>query len=154
AAHITMDPANQTVNVGDSASFSVTADGTPTIVYVWHRGANVLNNGGNISGADTPTLTINPVGLGDADNNYYCVVNNTCGGQASNPATLTVNQPCTPVMVTGISGSQTVPAGGNADFMVSTSGSLPITYQWRRGTTPLIGDAHISGVHAPHLFIN
>ncbi|HMP83564.1 MAG TPA: cadherin-like domain-containing protein, partial [Verrucomicrobiota bacterium] len=64
----------------------------------WTDGDNLGNaplaNGGNISGADTDTLTIDPVGAGDVGS-YDVVVWNTCGQDVSDPATLTLN--CPPV---------------------------------------------------------
>ena len=89
---ITGQPSNQTVCTGGTVSFTVTASGGG-LTYQWFNGATQLNNGGNISGATTPTLTINPAGAGDASANYNCVVSGTCPPSpvTSNNASLTVN---------------------------------------------------------------
>ena len=54
-----------------------------------------VNSGGSISGADGPTLTIDPVTPADAGT-YKCVVATPCGSDVSNGADLTVNAapPC------------------------------------------------------------
>lgn len=82
-------PSGRTACVGGSVSFTVTASGS-SLGYQWRRGTTALTNGGNISGATTATLTINPVGTSDAATNYNCVVSNTCGGSTSGNAKLTV----------------------------------------------------------------
>jgi len=90
-------PASQTVCEGDSASIAITASGTGPLSYSWYKGASPLSNGGNISGADTATLTINPVAVGDAATDYNCVVSGQCAPTAtSNNATLTVQAKPTP----------------------------------------------------------
>src|SRR5262249_42283503 len=63
---ITGQPAIQIVCANGSATFTVTASGTNN-TYQWFRGATMLTNGGNISGATSATLTINPATATDAD---------------------------------------------------------------------------------------
>ncbi|HVP13519.1 MAG TPA: immunoglobulin domain-containing protein, partial [Phycisphaerae bacterium] len=86
APTITGQPTNQTACSGGSAGFTVTATGSPAPTYQWRRGTANLVNGGNISGATTATLTINPVGTGDAATDYNCVVTNSSGSVTSNNA--------------------------------------------------------------------
>src|ERR1043166_9535658 len=90
APAITTQPGNQTVCAGSPASFSVTASGNPAPSYQWYLGASPLSNGGNISGANSATLTINPAGPSDAAANYNCVATNTVNSATSNNAALTV----------------------------------------------------------------
>ncbi|MFZ4520927.1 MAG: ice-binding family protein [Bacteroidales bacterium] len=73
---ITTQPSDQTVCTGSSASFSVAATGTG-ITYRWRRGILNLSNGGNVTGANSSTLTINPVGALDAASNYNVVITGT-----------------------------------------------------------------------------
>jgi hypothetical protein len=89
---ITQQPVNATVNSGQSASFTVAANGTSPN-YQWRMGGNNLSDGGNISGAMTPTLTINPATAADMGS-YDVVVSNTCFSLPSNGVTLTVNSHC------------------------------------------------------------
>jgi len=74
---IITSPVSQAVCVGDSVSFFVVASGSG-LTYQWRRGTVNLINGGNISGATSDTLTINPVTLADTAFNYNVVVTGGC----------------------------------------------------------------------------
>jgi len=95
---ITMDPANATGAVGDTVSFSAAATGSPTLVYQWFKGMMGLTNGGNISGADTPMLTLTNITAGDAGS-YSLKVMNGCDMAQSNPATLTIITPTSDLII-------------------------------------------------------
>jgi len=73
---ITTEPENQTTCSGGSASFTVLATGAG-LTYQWKKGNTILVNGGNISGANMATLTINPATTNDAASNYIVVVSGT-----------------------------------------------------------------------------
>ncbi len=84
-------PSNQTVCAGASASFSVTASGSPPLTYRWRRNTVNLADGGSISGSTTAMLTINPTVAGDSGS-YDVVVTDGFGQMiTSASATLTVN---------------------------------------------------------------
>ncbi|MFN0134819.1 MAG: immunoglobulin domain-containing protein, partial [Phycisphaerae bacterium] len=151
AASVSGQPANTAACIGASAAFTVAAGGSPAPTFQWRRGATNLVNGGNISGATSATLTINPVGAGDAASNYNCVVTNACGNATSNNATLTVN---TTASVSGQPSSASACSGGSAAFTVTASGSPAPTFQWRRGTTNLVNAGNISGATTATLTIN
>jgi hypothetical protein len=85
APTITTQPANQTVTVGQTATFSVTATGTAPLTYQWQK------NGGNISGATAAGYTTPATVAGDSGAKFDVVVSNTVGNQTSTMATLTVN---------------------------------------------------------------
>jgi len=88
-ATIITHPATQLVLSGTSVSFTVAATGG-VLTYQWRRNGVNLVNGGPISGATTPTLTINPVTLTDNGASFVCIVTNACGLTASNSAGLAV----------------------------------------------------------------
>jgi hypothetical protein len=89
AASITTDPSSASACLsGGSASFTVVAGGTGGFTYQWQRGTTALVNSGNISGADTATLVINPVGAADIGDGYNCVVSNFLGSATSQSASL------------------------------------------------------------------
>jgi hypothetical protein len=73
---IITQPANQTTCDEHSVSFSVIATGTG-LTYQWKKGIVNLTNGGNILGATSSTLTINPVNIIDAASDYNVVVTGT-----------------------------------------------------------------------------
>jgi hypothetical protein len=74
---IITEPVNQAVCIGNPVSFSVVAMGSG-LLYQWRRGITNLINGGNISGATSDTLTIDPVNFSDAAGSYNVIVTGTC----------------------------------------------------------------------------
>lgn len=84
--HITAQPANQTVNVGNSATLTVTAIGSPTLSYQWRKGSVP------IAGATNSSYTISSTSTDDAGS-YDVVITNSLGLATSAMATLTVNPP-------------------------------------------------------------
>ena len=90
APAISTQPASQSVAVGQSANFSVSASGTAPLTYQWRR------NGTAISGAVGSTYSIVSVTAADAAG-YSATVSNSAGSVTSNTATLTVTAaPVTP----------------------------------------------------------
>ncbi len=81
-------PAAVEVAAGEQAVLTVAAAGTG-LSYTWRRDGLPLSEGGNISGAATDVLVIDPVTLGSAGT-YDVLVQDGCGGSYSLPAVLTV----------------------------------------------------------------
>ena len=73
---------------GGVARFSAGVSGTPTLFYQWYLGTTQLADGQQISGSETPTLVINPVGPGDVSSQYRCVVRNVAGEVSTEDALL------------------------------------------------------------------
>ena len=134
---IVSQPRSQTVNAGQSASFSVTANGTAPLSYAWTKNGTRLSDGGNITGSSTPTLTVANVGAGDAGD-YAVIVSNQAGSVASSAARLTVIT-ATPPSIVSQPQSQAVIAGQAASFSVAASGTAPLHYQWRRNGANIVG---------------
>lgn len=129
---ITTQPANQNVNVGQTAKFSVVAAGSGTLSYQWKKnGANV---GTNASSYTTPATT-------SSDNNaqFTVTVTDSVSSVTSNAATLSVNTPSTAPSISAQPANQTVIAGQTATFTVSATGTAPLTYQWNLGGSPISG---------------
>jgi gliding motility-associated-like protein len=147
---ITTQPSNQTVCLGDEASFTVVATGT-NLTYQWRIGNVDLVDGGSISGATTATLTIDPTVLLDEALNYNVVVSGACPTSVtSNNRSLTINS--TPVITTQPS-NQTVCLGDEASFKVVATGTN-LTYQWRFGNVDLVDGGSISGATTATLTID
>lgn len=91
APGITSQPAGQTVDHGDSASFSVTATGTAPFSYQWRR------DGVAIAGATESSYTIANTSTNDSGAAFSVVVTNPAGSATSANATLNVNAPPPPV---------------------------------------------------------
>jgi uncharacterized protein (TIGR03437 family) len=118
---ITMQPASQTKNVGETATFTVTATGTPPLSIQWQK------NGVNIGGATSATYTTPATIAADNGASFTVVVTNSLGFVTSNPAILTVNSP---PAITTQPANQTVTAGQPATFTVVATGVPAPSYQW------------------------
>ncbi len=106
---IVTQPADQLVILGTTASFSVVAAGTAPLGFQWFKDSAQLDNGGNISGAQTATLTLEAVSGGDAGG-YCVVISNPSGTVTSRVAALTITNPYYSVVhrFTGYDGSFSV----------------------------------------------
>ncbi|MCG3125627.1 MAG: hypothetical protein CHACPFDD_00452 [Phycisphaerae bacterium] len=140
APQITQQPSEQTACIGGSATFAVVASGTPAPTYQWRKAGVDLVDGGNISGATSDTLVINPVSLGDQDV-YDVVIANTCGNVGSLPASLLVQEgPSISTQPT----PQTECVGGSISFVVAADGTPPFSFQWRKNGGDLAGETQSS----------
>ncbi len=91
APSITQQPANQTVQIGQAATFTVVAAGSPPLSYQWQEGAT------NISGATSASYTTAATTLADTGSTYRVIVSNGINPPAtSNYATLTVQSASPP----------------------------------------------------------
>jgi hypothetical protein len=127
---ITTQPSAQTVNVGQTATFSVAATGSAPLSYQWKK------NGANIAGATASSYTTPAATLADDGASYVCVVSNAAGTVTSSTAVLSVQAP--PV-ITVNPVDQTVAAGATATFTVTATGSPTLYYQWNRNGSPIVG---------------
>jgi len=90
---IDSDPTPQIVTVSGPAAFMVGASGT-ALTYQWQKNGAAISDGGTITGATTPVITLNGVAVMDSGSSWRCVV--TSSGACSNTsqaATLTVYTP-------------------------------------------------------------
>src|SRR6478736_1091339 len=150
---ITTPPSNQTVTEGAVVHFSVVAVGTAPLSYQWRKNTAPLSDGGIVTGALTDTLTLNGVALADAGS-YDVVVTNVANSATSAAASLTVNPVLVAPSITTQPSAQAAPVGGSATFSVAASGTAPLTYQWRKGGSPLADGGNISGATSASLTIN
>jgi len=86
---ITVQPASQTLLVGGTAVFSVTAIGDLPLFYQWQENGTNLTDGGQISGSATSTLSIGNLFETNAGS-YSVIVSNAIAPTASSDAVLTV----------------------------------------------------------------
>jgi hypothetical protein len=129
---ILTQPASQTVFAGANVTFTVSAGGTPPLHYQWQK------NSADIAGANSSSLTLTSVTSADAAT-YRVVVTNTVSSVTSSDATLVVNAAPTAPSITTQPVSQSVNAGANVSFTVAASGTAPLSYQWRKNSTPIAG---------------
>ena len=90
APTITTQPSNQTVTVGQTATFTVVASGTAPLSYQWLQntgsGFTNITTGGTSASYTTPATT-----LANSGTTFEVTVSNAQGSVTSNTATLTVN---------------------------------------------------------------
>ncbi|HSU56973.1 MAG TPA: immunoglobulin domain-containing protein [Candidatus Dormibacteraeota bacterium] len=126
---ITAQPQPQTVPPGSNATFTVTAAGSPTLLYQWRF------NGTNLTSATGSNFTRTNAQIADGGP-YSVVVTNDFGSVTSSVVTLTVSN--MPPSITTQPQSQVISAGQDAIFTVVASGAS-LNYQWRFNGTNIGG---------------
>ena len=120
---ITSEPADLEIPLGGRAVFSVGAAGTPPLRYQWFKEGEAL------PGAWESTLVLDPLTLGSFDD-YHVEVSNSFGSVTSRTAKLT-EKLIAPAIVWKSPDLSAV-TGSSVELIAEASGSLPLTYQWRR----------------------
>jgi len=143
APSIATQPANQTVILGATAAFAVTAAGTPPFAYQWSF------DGTNIADATNAALTLSDVQLAQAGA-YAVQVSNLAGTTNSAAAALTV---VTLPVITQQPQSLSIFTMGTSSFTVTASGSGPLAYQWQKNGTNLIDNGNLIGSATTNLTI-
>ena len=133
APSITTQPVNQTVNSGQSATFSVAAGGTAPLSYQWQK------NGTAISGATSTTYTTPATTTSDSGEQFTVVVNNSAGSATSNAAALTVNSASTQQL----SASPASLSFGNVN--TGSSSTLSVTLSNSGNSSVTISGVTVSG---------
>jgi len=127
APSIAMQPANQAVNSGDSAGFTVAASGTGPLTYQWR-----------FKGSDIPNATSSSYVRSNAQTNdvgnYSVFITKSFGSILSSNALLTVNVPAS---IIGQPQNVLTNAGSDVLFTVLATGTAPLSYQWRFNGTEI-----------------
>ncbi|MCE7986497.1 MAG: CSLREA domain-containing protein [Caldilinea sp. CFX5] len=90
APAISMQPSSQTVNEGQSVSFSAAASDSPAPTVQWQVSSDNGATWNDLNGATNATLTFTAQS-GDNGKQYRAFFSNSCGTTTTNTATLTVN---------------------------------------------------------------
>jgi hypothetical protein len=134
---ITTHPADVTRTVGQNATFTGGASGTPTPTLQWQRSTNGGVNWSNLtntapySGVTTGTLTVTGVALVMDGDQFRVVATNSVNSVNSNAAVLTVNDG---PAVTTDPANASVTYLGDPTFNVVVSGTPAPTIQWQIST--------------------
>ena len=156
---VTAQATNQTVAIGGTTSFTVTADGDLTLSLSgqWRLNGTNINTGGNyiVSNTNYPdafypvrrgifTLIVTNAQLTNTGN-YSVLIVNTAGSVVSSNAVLTVQAGAgTPPVIVSQPSDATVGAGGNVTLSVIATGTNPLMYQWSLNNTNLAGATNAS----------
>jgi gamma-glutamyltranspeptidase len=141
---ILSQPASTNVPSGGTASFAVNASGLP-LFYQWFRDGVALTNGGTISGAQTPQLTLSEITAGGS---FFVTVSNGAASLISDAAGLSVNGA---PAITLQPVSRTNFIGTVASFSASAIGSTPLSYQWQQNGAHLVDSVYVSGAKTRRL---
>ena len=128
---VTTQPVNVRACIGGSATFTVAA--TNALSYQWQ-----VNNGSgfvNITGATGPTLTINNITAGMANNRYRALAVGLCTSTPSNEAILTTFPLSTVVIVA----SQPIIGPTQLSTFIAVGSNPPGTYQWFKNGVAIPG---------------
>jgi hypothetical protein len=133
---ILTQPTNQTVTVGQNATFYVSATGNGTLTYQWTFSTNI--DGATGSSYTRSNVETNHAGA------YAVIVSDSSGSTTSSNGMLTVNTP--PSITTQPSGVA-VCQGSSATFWIAATGTTPLRYQWR------FNGANIAGATTSSFYI-
>ena len=128
--NILVAPGNASINVGDSATFSVSATGSG-LQYQWLRLNGTWAPVTVGTGGTSATYKFLPVPPGDNGAQFRVVVYNACANPATDtlgPISLAI---CTPPVITVQPSDANVNPGVPATFTAAATGTN-ITYQWQR----------------------
>lgn len=130
---ITVQPIADSVALGDTASFSVTATTeSGTLTYQWHE-----TTAGALAGETNSTLLF-VTQLGDNGNGYFVEVSNDVGTTTSTTAALTVDE--SPIIITFQPNDKVIVEGNPVVFAITAVAVSfpPLTYQWYEQTQGIL----------------
>ena len=122
-------PADQSVVVGTSATFSVSALGAAPLSYQWASSPDGITFT-NIAGANAAAYATGATILAQSGTRYRVVVSNSLGSVTSSAARLTVTPLVVAPTIITQPADQTVTAPATATFNVTATGTTP-SYQWQ-----------------------
>ncbi len=137
---ISLQPSGQTNLTGSNVTFTVAADGTAPLNFLWRlNGANLADNS-RINGSTNSTLTISNLLTSDAGN-YDIIITNSVGSITSSVAVLAVYQ--LPTFTTQPIGRSIVP-GLPASFTANVTGTTPFSFQWQLNGTNILNATNLT----------
>src|SRR6266568_2751126 len=152
---ITRQPVNQQVFEGMTATFTVETATNALLCYQWQQdnGSYLTNlaDGGNLTGANTSTLTVSNVSPANVGA-YSVIVSNAAGVVPSSNAFLTL-VPWRPVIIAHPTNRLALP-GEKVTLSVAAVGSQPLFYTWLESETNVIDAGNVSGSGTSSLAFN
>lgn len=138
---ITAQPVSAAAFVGDIATFSVVATGTPAPAYQWAKGGTA------IAGATSANYTTPVLASTDNGSSYTVTATNSAGSIKSSAAVLTVSAKRASIATQPM--AVTINDGASATFNVVAAGTAPISYQWLRNGTAIAGATSATYTYTP-----
>lgn len=121
---IDLDPADQTISSGQSATLAVVANGSAPVHYQWYQGAS--GDTDTAAGTDSASLTTTPL---SSTTSFWVRVTNSCGTADSDTAVITVTSTSGP-SITRIKSKNATPGSKVTIFgtAFSPNAKLDIVY--------------------------
>ncbi|MBI5767106.1 MAG: immunoglobulin domain-containing protein [Verrucomicrobia bacterium] len=132
---------------GGTVTLSVVVFSQTPVSYQWRRGGSPLSDGTGVTGATTSSLTLTNVQAADLGS-FDLVATNAQGSATS--AAAAVSFAVAP-SITTTSSTLPVAQGATISLTVATTGSAPMTYQWRRNGAILLDSAAVTGANRAKL---
>jgi hypothetical protein len=152
APSITVQPSDQTVIAGQTATFTVAAIGSPAPTYQWQS----ATTSGNIPGATSASYTTPATMLADNGSTFQVVVTNAVGSQTSRAATLTVNSsgppPSNATVLTYH--DDNLRTGLNPNETILTTSNVKSSTFGKLGSLQVAGLVDAEPLYVPNLTIN
>jgi Bacterial Ig domain/Immunoglobulin I-set domain len=138
APSIAQQPQSQTVQPGQSATFTVVIANGPCRSIWYLNGAGSYGSFASTISYTIPNVTLAMNGSKVFVNLYGC---GTTGANLGNSQTaiLTVSSAAVAPTITTQPANQTAATGQTATFTVTTSGTAPLSYQWQKNGAPISG---------------
>ena len=149
APAIVVQPASLNVMAGETLALEAQVMGSMPMTFQWRRDGVNLQNGGNVSGARTPRLTLATLQPGQSGN-YSLLISNAAGTVTSAEAELLVT-PLTPTILpvfTTQPAGRSVFEGANVTFTASVAAAQqggPTAAQWWFNGAPVQDGPSASG---------
>jgi hypothetical protein len=141
---VTTDPANETVDQGQPATFTAAGTGTPAPLVQWQVSTDGGTTFTDVAGASSGTYTFTTA-AGDNGNQYRATFTNAAGTVDSTAATLTLR---TLPVITNQPTSISVRERGVALFGAAASSYPAPTVQWQVSTNGGTSFTNVSGATA------
>ena len=143
---ITAQPANQSVAVGQTATFTVVASGTAPLTYQWQK------NQVNIAGATAATYTTPPTTNADNGASFQVIVTNPVTSITSSAAILTVVTPGTVSVLT--QHNDNARTGQNTSETILNASNVNVNQFGKLFALPTDGLVYAQPLYVPGVTIN
>ncbi|MGA9453031.1 MAG: hypothetical protein WBW41_17005 [Verrucomicrobiia bacterium] len=147
---ITGNPSSQSAVVGTLASFTVSASESGAASQAGPIGYQWLENGTNLTGQTSATLTLNSPQLADSGSTFQCVVTNHYGFVTSAPPALLVvtAEPVAPQLATAQYLTNAIGDNVAISATVTNDATTPLSYQWYFNGTALAENGGANGEYS------
>ncbi len=128
-------PANVSVSEGGTLSLSATAVGTAPLSYQWQDSFNSPL----VAGQTTANLSISNVPFSLNGDTLSLMVSNLYGTTNTTSVSLTVASGPPQIIASNLPSQITLVSGKSFTYSVQAIGTLPLSYQWYDGASPVSG---------------